>query len=339
MERRDRAQWRDLPGGESDHQIRYWVSSGPAAQTYELTSSPDGGEVLGVEVRHRLDDGRWCRTYAAPDTMNVRSWGIEPTGHVIHSLDPLHLEPAIDCNLCASRGHIRDGHWVEEPARILGLVCTRNEADRYLAEVMAHHWKLCDRILVYDDRSEDFTALIATPFADVVVRAPDAPSFEQDESAFRQDAWRAMETALAPTPADWVLCFDADEFLISAAGQSLAELVASAGTADVVEFPVDEIFDAAVPSRRVDGFWGSITAKRLARYRPGLTYRPQPLAGGSLPVYPGPTHRTGREWTIRHFGYARPEDRFAKYQRYRDRVGHNSGHVGSILWAPTLEPC
>jgi hypothetical protein len=41
-----------------------------------------------------------------------------------------------------------------------------------------------------------------------------------------------------------------------------------------------------------------------------------------------------------HYGYAREEDRQAKYDRYTSVLnnGHSSAHIQSILQLPTLEP-
>lgn len=46
-------------------------------------------------------------------------------------------------------------------ARILGMIVTKNEADRYLDCNLAWHSKLLDGIVVYDDQSDDATAEVA----------------------------------------------------------------------------------------------------------------------------------------------------------------------------------
>jgi hypothetical protein len=188
----------------------------------------------------------------------------------------------------------------------------------------------------------------------------DIPSFTENEGLFRAGAWDAMERDCRPTTRDWILCIDADEFLLAAASPDhdvhdlLHELVetatepgpgvygvelppSSAVTFDVAEgYTVDaETGDLHV---RTDGFWGQIDACRLVRWRPGATFAPRPEGGGSIPDGWG----RGTAWTnglaVVHLGHARPADRETRYRRYKVGKGHNPVHVESILTEPTLAP-
>lgn len=69
--------------------------------------------LVGVTVYHCKNDGEVCGGYAAfakeldPATEDpAQVWEVK-------SLDPLTLEPSLDCPKCPSHGSITDGKWVE----------------------------------------------------------------------------------------------------------------------------------------------------------------------------------------------------------------------------------
>lgn len=214
----------------------------------------------------------------------------------------------------------------------------KNEADRYLEQCVRWNFSVLDDLLVYDDASEDESVSIAQKNGAVVVpREDEVPPFIVDESAFRQAAWEVMEDIFSPTPDDWILCLDADEFLVYDGPDQLEHLLNTSG--DGVVLPVDEIFladGAGQMYRRVDGYWGQITALRLVRYRPGGTFKKRRLGGGSVPTYVQDT-TTSSSVRIAHLGYLDPLDRAIKHSRYSSIKGHSTAHVESILTAPELE--
>ena len=64
------------------------------------------------------------------------------------------------------------------------------------------------------------------------------------------------------------------------------------------------------------------------------------MACGSEPDYVG-LNRVfvpGDPLQLLHFGYAHPDDRKEKFDRYVSHAGHNLNHVMSILSQPTLQP-
>lgn len=234
--------------------------------------------------------------------------------------------------------------------RILGHVCVRNEAGRYLAESLAWQAEFCDEIHVYDDRSTDNTASIATSMdTRVSIRPERLPSFMTHEGKFRQAAWRDFQSTFAPTFDDWVFAFDADEFLVSPNEPERATLERLAQMSRIErasswKLRVDEIFgfDEGVPQRRTDGYWGDISAIRYFKYRSFSQFANRVLGCGSVPTYAlqDPADATKMPVGIMHFGYARAEDQQAKYDRYTSVLnnGHASSHIQSILKPPTLEP-
>jgi hypothetical protein len=233
--------------------------------------------------------------------------------------------------------------------RIIGHMVTRNELGRWLIVTLPWLSEICNGdVAIYDDQSDDGTDIYVRSLGLQVERRPDVvPAFVEDESIFRWAAWRAMERLLEPGPGDWILAVDADELLVSTtAGADLVlvvtQLVDTIGAAvtDTVTFHVAEIFGfngMGWPLTRTDGYWGAITACRLARWQPEGMFQPRREGGGSLPsTWTADTGPNG-QLEIMHLGYARPEDRRVKHQRYTTGTGHNIRHVQSILEQPTLQ--
>jgi glycosyltransferase involved in cell wall biosynthesis len=225
---------------------------------------------------------------------------------------------------------------------IYGMICIRNEADRYLETVLAHHVPMLDDLVVYDDCSTDDSARIAARYGRVITRSWAVPSFAEHESRFREAGWQALVEELEPRHRqDWILCFDADEFLMAPPETVRAAVVESdAAGYEAIQVRIHEIFDDSEgPKRRVDGFWGAITAPRLVRYRAGARFLDREMGCGSAPVFSGVACRSFTEQiAIWHLGYLRDEDRLAKYERYVGKPGHSRSHIESILTEPTLEP-
>lgn len=232
---------------------------------------------------------------------------------------------------------------------IHGLVVARNEADRYLPEVLAWLGTFLDDCVVYDDGSTDDTINVALNSGAQVVRRPGhVPAFLENEAGFRQAAWEAVTAK----PGDWVFCVDADEFPVAAPGYDETETVralvreAAHAGAHAVSFPVAEAFGFGAdgcPLIRTDAQWSTITAARLANWQPDCQFTPRMIAGqpqklavGSLP---GHVTRVVQHHalTILHLGYARREDQVERHGRYRGVRGHSAPHVASILARPTLE--
>jgi hypothetical protein len=227
--------------------------------------------------------------------------------------------------------------------RVLGHMVTRNEFSRYLAESIIHLRSIVDDLFVWDDQSDDGTLEYLRAVDVEVRRRRDGQlSFAEHEGAFRQAGWDALGRTLCPTADDWILCVDADEFLVTELGEhrSVREVldaeIAATDTGSLT-FPVAEVFatDRGRPLVRHDGFWGAISACRAVRWRPAGLFRAEREGCGSVPDDWKRTTRS--ELTLLHYGYARTRDRVIKHARYSGG-GHHAGHVASILQPPQLEP-
>lgn len=226
--------------------------------------------------------------------------------------------------------------------QVIAHMVTHNEAGRYLRHSIGWLDKIVDKIVVYDDRSTDRTVEICRDLGCVVYeREGSVPSFIGDEAEFRSAAWRTL--AAHVDKGDWILCIDADEFLIATNGETergeLDRLAEMAFGSDGYELNVREVFDVqgGEPMIRVDNYWAAITGVRFVEWTPEAAFPAKKMGCGSVPA--AISHTTiAPGLDILHYGYAAANDRQSKHDRYARRAGHNPKHIASILTAPTLKP-
>lgn len=228
--------------------------------------------------------------------------------------------------------------------RIFALMVTRNEADRYLEVVLDALTPAVDELFVYDDQSWDTTPAIASRYGTCVVRPDSRPSFLEHEGRFRQAAWDTFVETIVPSEGDWVLSVDADELVVAVGHprDALSEAAYQArGHGDRARLiPIPEVFDLrdGWPYVRVDGQWGRIQGSRFFTFRPDGRFADKAMASGSEPSYvQGAIGPLVVGFWLLHLGYARPQDRAAKHERYRRHAGHADHHVASIVQPATLQ--
>lgn len=233
--------------------------------------------------------------------------------------------------------------------RVIAHMVTRNERDRYLEATVPWLRDIVDgRLHVHDDHSDDGTfEYLVSEGVSATQRSPSQPSFREHEGKFRQAGWRAMEAAFRPTTADWILCIDADEMLLASEAHQDARAMldlevkrAETEGFGAIRTHVAEFFGFAdgIPQMRMDGLWGTIDGIRLVRWQPTGGFLAKEEASGSVPWGWTDPHCASTELTIAHFGYVRPADRQAKYERYSACRGHARHHIESILATPQLAP-
>lgn len=229
--------------------------------------------------------------------------------------------------------------------RVIGVVPVKNEADNWLDACLAWTENYLDDLFVYDDQSDDDSLGVALKYTPHVVRRADSePSFLEHEGQFRQNAWNHMERSLEPEHGDWVLSFDADEFLVGGFDHKIRERVVS-----LIEMAEDLKYDCVEIARpevwqhdtklmvRVDRDWQG-RSNRFAFWKPGLKFKDKKIACGSLPAeYKKPMGMVHLV-SLMHFAYSTPETRQAHYDRYTamKNHGHSEKHIQSILEKPTL---
>jgi len=236
---------------------------------------------------------------------------------------------------------------------IFGSIVIKNEADRYLEACLRHMVPFLDEVFVWDDQSDDESVAVASEYGKVVVRPDDVPSWLEHEGQFRHAAWKQFEQTILPDDGDWILSFDADEFLVctepdfSDVRQKLEQATAYAdkhGKVGVV-LPFPEIFGTKKRDTllmRTDGLWDTIRGPRLFRYQQNAEWSNKAMGCGSEPTYVSRGHVSTQnlELTMLHLGYADPKDHEEKHARYTELFdhGHNNKHIQSIITQPTLVP-
>lgn len=220
-------------------------------------------------------------------------------------------------------GKLRE-HWQKikcHGSTITLAMLVRNEAERYLERVLRHAARYIDRAVILDDASEDSTpdvcreALKGIPLTLVSNREP---SFHH-EAALRQQLW---ELALSTSP-DWILILDADEIFEERAVSELRRLAADSEV-EVYYFRLFDLWDEN--HYREDAWWRAHFFYRpfMVRHVPGFPYRwlETPQHCGRFPCNITELKGATSSLRVKHLGWMRPEDRLAKYYRYKKLDPH-----------------
>ncbi len=219
---------------------------------------------------------------------------------------------------------------------IAHMVVGPGEADRYLEQVLDRVQTWADALFVgIDPVAGPDEVGLAQAYADawtVMHR-----TWEDHEGFFRQEAWFHMEHALMPEHDDFIVLIDADEVVHE---YQMVRQAAKDYPGQRLAFTFHEMWSE--DHYRVDGHWKPYDAWVMIPYRKGAAFRDRALACGREPSYAHLVPKVGSPIArMLHYGYARSEDRQAKYERYMKLDGgqyHNPNHLKSILMTPSLEP-
>lgn len=223
-------------------------------------------------------------------------------------------------------------------SRLTAMLPVRNEAGRYLEQVLRELSEYVDHIVVLDDASTDATPDICHSFPKAIVHRNKAPEFVENESRFRARLWELT----VETDPDWILAIDADEVFEERMKDEIDVLIEQ-DEYDAVEFRLFDFWNGT-SHVRVDGGWNPWPkrVRMLVRYDPDRTYTwpDRRLHCGRIPLeLRGPLIVYQSDLRVMHFGWARPEDVRRKYDRYR--AIEETKHLQSVLDAPDkikLEP-
>ena len=218
---------------------------------------------------------------------------------------------------------------------IITAILAKNEATRYLPQVLIRCKTFSDKICLLDDRSTDDTARVAR----------DAGALVRTRSVLKDAAWgteaparaELWDWAVQEAGDGWVLICDADMIL-----QGDIRALTQSWDVNAWAFILYDLWDET--HFRHDGFWQGHLHPRVWMVRPstfGPEFRPQwPKRGihtGHIPenaplqvaVAPPETYH----WL--HYSYASPEDRTRKAQQYHtveDQLTEfERAHASSIL--------
>jgi hypothetical protein len=197
--------------------------------------------------------------------------------------------------------------------KLVAMMLVRNEAARYLREVLDDLDQFVDEMLIVDDASTDETPDVCASYARARVVRRHEPSFS-NEVALRKLSW---EEAVA-TGAEWILAVDADEVFEDRMKREIDQLLGN----DNVDGWAFRLYD----------FWGSREYYRDDRYWQAHRYhrlflvrnphvRPRwketPLHCGRLPLNAVDPARVGRSSIrVKHLGWADPAEHRRKYEHY-----------------------
>ena len=196
----------------------------------------------------------------------------------------------------------------------------KNESDRFLERSLRSSLPAVNQAVIIDDHSTDDTKTICKQLCeefDVPLKLIENPaSTFSNEVALRKQQWK--ET-IAAKP-DWILNLDADEVLDSTFLTEKDQLLNQAGL-DLYSFRLYDFWDEE--HYREDQYWQAHLFYRpfLLRYQPAFPYKwlDTPVHCGRFPgnIFQLPNSLSATR--IKHFGWARTEDRIRKYERYRQQ--------------------
>jgi len=211
------------------------------------------------------------------------------------------------------------------------MMIVRNEANRYLQEVLTDLSTYVDRIVILDDASTDDTPGICKSFEKVILHRNHESLFFEDESRLRSRLWQYT----VETRPGWVLAIDADE-IFEKRMQSESKSLINQDEFDVVEFRLFDFWGGRT-HYRVDGKWDPWVkgVRMLFRYHPNRAYSwpEQRFHCGRVPVeVRNDIWVYQSDLRVKHFGWARDEDIRRKYDRYKQV--HQDSHLESVLADP-----
>lgn len=225
--------------------------------------------------------------------------------------------------------------------KLITAMILRNEADRYLPEVLDNAWGYSDKIVVLDDKSDDNTVEFCEERGcNVYQHDNEEPLFWTAEHVLREYLWKHILPREAQT-GDWIMAVDGDEIIAPQFIQSKDKIIAQENV-NTYTFQFWEAWGSK-DKIRIDSAWNPLAKHipMLVRFIPSVNYRFNKvgLHCGRVPMNsPQPIAPTG--CSVLHLGWANPDEHEEKYDKYvsRDKNPHPQmmDHYNSILGEPTL---
>jgi glycosyltransferase involved in cell wall biosynthesis len=201
------------------------------------------------------------------------------------------------------------------PKLTLAMV-VKNEAGRFLGQVLAHAAQYVDEAIIIDDASTDNTVEVCREVLQGVpltLKVNQESLFSQ-EYKLRKQLW---ELTLTTNP-QWILVLDGDEIFEEKAVWEIRKLLHTSNKY-YYAFRLYDFWDER--HYREDRFWCAHYIYRpfMVRYVPDFNYRWQetPQHCGRLPINITDLPGENSVLRLKHLGWMRPTDRIAKYERYR----------------------
>ena len=205
----------------------------------------------------------------------------------------------------------------KEPSRITLSMVVRNEAKRYLRRVLEEAKQFVTDAVIIDDGSTDDTAAVC----EEVLKGIPLKIIKNPESRFsnewmlRKQQWE--ETV--KTDPEWILNLDADEMFETKFKDEIQKLL-SDPSGDAYFFRLYDFWDEM--RYREDSFWNAHLRyfPFLIRYDSEREYRwlERPFHCGRFPHTIYQVARKQSDLRVKHYGWAKKEDREGKYLHYKE---------------------
>jgi len=201
--------------------------------------------------------------------------------------------------------------------RLTLSILVRNEAERYLPEVLKHALQYIDQAVILDDASEDNTVDVCKNILKdipLTLITNETPGFH-NEIKLRQQLWNLTIS----TNPDWILCLDADEMFENLVVKEIPLLI----NQPYYDYYAFRLYDFWTSTHyREDKYWQAHKYYRtfLIRYQPNFNYIWKETAQhcGRFPSNVNELSGAVSRLRIKHLGWANPEDRLKKYKRYME---------------------
>lgn len=206
------------------------------------------------------------------------------------------------------------GEAARRPKLTLTMI-VKDEASRFLRQILEEHRKYIDEAVIIDDGSTDDTAeLCREVLKGIPLHLIQNPvSRFSNESELRRQQWDAV----AATRPEWILNLDGDEVFEARFAEEVGFLLRTE-SCDLFCFRLYDFWDD--DRYREDMYWQAHHSYRpfLIRYREDFTYlwNDLPQHCGRLPenIFELPHQLSNLR--LKHLGWSKPEFRLEKYLRY-----------------------
>lgn len=261
-------------------------------------------------------------TYATRNS-DLQTWYKENLAYA----KPQEQSKAFGCNLCAGNGQSR--------ITLAMLVC--NESGRHLEKVLKQATEYIDQAVILDDASKDNTVELCQGILQgipLTLHSNKKPQFH-NEILLRKQLW---EMALS-TSSEWIIILDADEMFEEDGPKQLRELLNHSSDIDYLSF---RLFDLWTETHyREDELWQAHKWYRpfIVRNISGFQAKWQetPQHCGRFPINISELRGGTSPLRIKHLGWVRPQDRLAKYYRYK-QLDPNGTYGNSEQYRSILDP-
>jgi glycosyltransferase involved in cell wall biosynthesis len=204
---------------------------------------------------------------------------------------------------------------VRKEPKLTLMMLMRNEEGRYLEQSIHSVLEYINHAVILDDASTDNTEKICQGLLQgipLLYHRNEIPGFD-NEIKLRKQLWNLTIS----TDPDWILCLDADEIMDDNFGEGLDDIL-NCYVADVVGFRLCDMWNEK--QYRSDALWNAHNRyfSLMVRYQPFFEYKWKETAlhCGRFPFNIFEQSSVSSHVKVKHFGWARQEDRKKKFKRY-----------------------